>query len=211
MRALDERLAQKLAETGLRTVPPEDVVVGHTGTEEPERRGSSWILRNHRVEARSELGMHLVGRQAAEPLQLLALLGGDPRNLVVGRRRSDDGHSVDEVRPACRQSQRDSPARAPACDPRRLREQALEHGGEVVCGGCDRRPLSGGDRMRPAVPRAVDRDQPHVPRPGRRRVGVEAAGARGAVAEHDDALFCASLRREPGSSRGRSVNGDAAA
>jgi hypothetical protein len=211
VRALDEGLAQQLAESDTHAVSLENVLVGHTGTEEPEGCGSMGILGDHRVEARAELGMNLIGSLAAELFELFALLRRDPWDLVVGRRRSDDHDAVDEIRATRRQSERDATARTPAGDPHRLGEQTLEHGGEIVRGGCNRRPLSGSDGMRASVPRAIDRDQPHVLRAGRQRVWVEAAGARGTVTEHHDALFRAPSRGKPGCSRRRSIDGDAAA
>ena len=57
----------------------------------------------------------------------------------------------------------DQPSDADASD-----VEAVEHGGEVVRGGCHGRPSSGGDGMRAAVARPVDREQADVPRPGLR-------------------------------------------
>ena len=90
-----------------------------------------------------------VGRQAAEPLELDALLALDPGHLVVGRRCSDHGHAIDEVGAARGERQRDASSGRPAGDADALDAHAVEHGGDLVRRGGDRRPGPGCDGSEP--------------------------------------------------------------
>ena len=102
------------------------------------------------------------GARAAESLELGALLGVDPGNLVVRRRCCDDDDSVDEVRVAGRESQRDATAGRPARDADPFDVQRVEHRRDVVRGRAHRRPPFGGHGIRAPVSGPVDREQRHV-------------------------------------------------
>ena len=170
---------------------------GSSGTSAPRRSSSA---------ARASSG----GRPP-EPLELGALLALDPRHLGVGRRGRDHGHAIDEVG-AARGERQPASAGRPAGDADAPDAHAVEHGGELVRRGGHRRPGPRCDGRRAAVPRPVDREQADVPRPGHGRIGVEAAGARSAVAEDDGRLPHASRAPlgGPGDGRRRAVDGDPA-
>ena len=60
--------------------------------------------------------MGLLRNQVPQPLELVSLFLADPADLLVGRRRSEHDHPVDEVGAASRQGQRHAPSRRPTND-----------------------------------------------------------------------------------------------
>jgi hypothetical protein len=136
-----------------------------------------------------ELRVSFFGSQLAESRELAALLGRDPGDLVVRRRRREDDESVHEIRPAGCEGESDAPTRRPPDHAHALDAEGIEHRREVVRGGCHGRPLSGGNGIRAAVSGPIDGEERHISPLGLGRIGIEAAGARRAMAEDDDPLL----------------------
>ncbi len=107
----------------------------------------------------AELGLCLVWGQFAQSLELGALVGVDPGDVLVGRRCRDHDGSIDTLRVTRGESQRDAPARRPADDADPLDVQAVEHGRDVVRRRSDGRDAAAGDGIRAPVARPVDREK----------------------------------------------------
>ena len=78
-------------------------------------------------EPAGQLGVRLCRARARAALEQEALLGVEPRDVAVRRRRADDDDAVDEVGPPGRQREGDAASRRPAERTDALDVEVVEH------------------------------------------------------------------------------------
>ena len=190
-------------------------VVALARGEEPESLGGEGIGRDHGGEPAGQLGVRLCRRERAQT----ARAGGAARGRATGRQRQA---------PACRRRRRgrrgraggppDASATRPPADQPRTPTRSTSRSSRTLARSSAAAPTVDHwlrrKRVRAPVARPVDREQSHVSCPCLCGIGIEDAGARGAMADDDGALLraaTAALADLPGRIRRRAMNGDSAA